>query len=148
MTGSWAVKKMTVFTLMEQRKNQKITYFRCTDMLKMTVGLIDVTVKHCQKETVNSSLLSANMFASYTLRGSTEMHSGFFWSKRKLCKGKREKGCSAGKRRLKKQSHLPFHELHRYHHFEVIRISVFSATASAFICFALKKKKKRFGQAF
>lgn len=97
--------------------------------------LIDVIVKHCQKETVKSSLLLARMLASYTLKGCTGMHFRVFWSRRRLLQGKvwermlsrRKKVCKAKPSAISQaaQSHLPFHKLHRYHHFEVIRISVF-----------------------
>lgn len=91
------------------------------DYLRLT----DVTVKLCQKYPVRISLLLANMLASYTLKGSAGKHFRVFWRKKRLCYGKCEKGCSAGRGRLEKQSHLPFHKLHRYNNFEVIRLSVF-----------------------
>lgn len=87
--------------------------------------LTDVTVKLCQKYPVSSNLLLANILASYTLKGSAGMHFRVFWRKKRLCNGKCEKECSAGKGRLGKQSHLPFHKLHGYGNSEVIRISAF-----------------------
>lgn len=64
---------MTVCTLTGQRKEQRIMYFRPTAMQNMTISDSLFIVKHCQKETVNSSLLSGDMLAYYTLKDSTGM---------------------------------------------------------------------------
>lgn len=60
---------------MEQRKDQRIMYFRFTDILNMTIlDLLMLLSNIARKKQEKGSLLLTRMLASYTLKGCTGMH--------------------------------------------------------------------------